>query len=83
MVAPRQSRETPYHIGSRPEQTRPELLPSVQRDVHFAAQMRSLSLTETRSRLLQLADQLERDPGLVVGVTKRGRRFMTLLAADR
>jgi len=43
--------------------------------------MRSLSLTETRNQLLQLADQLEREPGLVVEVTKRGRRVMTLLAA--
>ena len=45
--------------------------------------MRTLSLTEARSRLLQIADEMERDPGTVVEVTKRGRRLMALLAAER
>lgn len=45
--------------------------------------MKTMSLTETRNRLLEIAERIERDPDEVIGVTKRGRRVMTLLSAER
>ncbi len=41
-----------------------------------------MTLTEARNRLLKIADELERRPNVVVEVTKRGRRVMTILSAD-
>jgi prevent-host-death family protein len=45
--------------------------------------MKTMSLTETRNRLLEIAERIERDPDEVIGVTKRGRRVMTVLSAER
>lgn len=44
--------------------------------------MPTLSMTEARSKLMQLAEAMELDPALVVQVEKRGRRVMTLLPAE-
>jgi prevent-host-death family protein len=44
--------------------------------------MKTMTLTEARNRLLQVADEIERRPDAVVEVTKRGKRVMTLLSAD-
>lgn len=44
--------------------------------------MKTLSLTDTRNRLLKLADELKREPGTVVEVMKRGKPVMTLISSD-
>ena len=44
--------------------------------------MKTMTLTEARNRLLQVADEIERRPDEVVEVMKRGKRVMTLLSAD-
>ena len=43
--------------------------------------MKSMTLTEARNSLLDLAKKMERDPALVVEVVKRGRRVMTMMPA--
>ncbi len=45
--------------------------------------MKTMNLTEARGRLLRIANELERDPDAIVEVTKRGRRIMTLVPAER
>ena len=45
--------------------------------------METLSSTEARTRFLRLVDEIERNPGKVVEVTKRGRRVAALLSAER
>jgi prevent-host-death family protein len=45
--------------------------------------MASLTLTETRNQLLRLCERIEREPDTVVEVTKRGRRVLALLSAER
>jgi PHD/YefM family antitoxin component YafN of YafNO toxin-antitoxin module len=44
--------------------------------------MQTLSMTEARNKIMQLAEAMERDPSLVVQVEKRGRRVMTLLPSN-
>lgn len=44
--------------------------------------MKDLSLTEARAGLLRLADEIERDPSMVVEIRKRGRRVMALVSAE-
>ncbi|MBI2894072.1 MAG: type II toxin-antitoxin system Phd/YefM family antitoxin [Deltaproteobacteria bacterium] len=42
-----------------------------------------ITLTEARTRLLRLADEIEKDPDTIVRVTKRGRRVLALVSARR
>lgn len=44
--------------------------------------MKTLSLTQARNQLLRLAEEIDRDPSVVVEVHKRGKRVMVLLSAD-
>ncbi len=44
--------------------------------------MTTMTLTEARNQLLKVADEMERRPGQVVEVMKRGKRGMTLLSAE-
>jgi prevent-host-death family protein len=44
--------------------------------------MKTLTLTEARNRLLNLADELEKDPSSVVEVSRRGKRVMALISAE-
>jgi prevent-host-death family protein len=44
--------------------------------------MKSMTLTEARNNLLAVAETIERQPGTVVGVLKRGKPVMTLMSAD-
>lgn len=41
-----------------------------------------MSLTDARNGLLRLAEQIERDPSVVVEVQKRGKRVMTVMSAS-
>ena len=44
--------------------------------------MKTLSLTDTRNRLLKIVEQMERDPSTVVAVSKRGKPVMALLPME-
>ncbi len=44
--------------------------------------MKTLSVTDTRNRLLEIVDQIEREPSTVVAVSKRGKPVMTLISTD-
>jgi len=44
--------------------------------------VRNVSLTEARNGLLRLADEIQRDPSLVVEVQKRGKRVLALVSTD-
>ena len=44
--------------------------------------MKSMTLTEARTKLLDLAKKMERDPSLIVEVVKRGRRVLTMMPAE-
>ena len=44
--------------------------------------MKTLSLTNARNRLLSLAQEIEDDPGTIVGVQKRGKPVLTLISAE-
>lgn len=45
--------------------------------------MADITLTEARSKLLQLADEIDKEPDTIVQVTKRGRRVLALVSARR
>jgi prevent-host-death family protein len=45
--------------------------------------MRKLSATQARQHLLELLDEVERDPSAVVQVTRRNEPIAALLSADR
>ena len=44
--------------------------------------MKSMTLTEARNNLLAVAEAIEREPGTVLGVMKRGKPVMTLMSAE-
>ncbi len=44
--------------------------------------MKSMTLTEARNNLLAVAEAIEREPGTVLGVLKRGKPVMTLMSAE-
>lgn len=44
--------------------------------------MRSLNITDTRNRLLDLADELTRKPAEVIEVRKHGRHVLTLISPE-
>src|SRR5262245_64034495 len=44
--------------------------------------MKIVSLTEARNQLLQLAEEIKKDPALIVKVVKRGTGVLTLMSAD-
>lgn len=44
--------------------------------------MKTLSLTQARNTLLRLAEEIDRDPSVVVEVRKRGRRVLTVMSAN-
>jgi PHD/YefM family antitoxin component YafN of YafNO toxin-antitoxin module len=44
--------------------------------------MKTLSLTDTRNRLLEIAEKIEEAPSTVVGVSKRGRPLLTILSTE-
>ena len=41
----------------------------------------TMTLTEARNRLLEIAERFERDPTAAIEVTKRGKRVMILIPA--
>jgi prevent-host-death family protein len=44
--------------------------------------MKSMSVTEVRNRLLELADEVAKDPSRAITVTRRGRPVMALLSSE-
>jgi antitoxin YefM len=44
--------------------------------------MKTMTLTQARNELLKVAEEMERRPGQVVEVVKRGKKVMTLLSAE-
>jgi antitoxin YefM len=44
--------------------------------------MKTLSLTDTRNQLLEIAEEMERKPSTVVSISKRGKPLMTLISTD-
>ncbi len=44
--------------------------------------MKTLSLTDTRNRLLKIVEQMEQEPSTVVAVSKRGKPVMALLSME-
>lgn len=44
--------------------------------------MKTLSLTDTRNKLLEIAEEMERKPSTAVSVSKHGRPLMTLISTD-
>ncbi len=44
--------------------------------------MKTLTVSEARSRLPRIADEVARDPSVAIEVTRRGRRVMTIVSAE-
>jgi prevent-host-death family protein len=44
--------------------------------------MKTITLTEARNQLLKLANDIEKNPGTVVEVVKRGRPVLTLMSSE-
>ena len=44
--------------------------------------MKTVSLTEARNRLLQLAEEIKKNPALIVKVVKHGSGVLTLMSSD-
>jgi antitoxin YefM len=44
--------------------------------------MRKMNITQTRNRLLDLADEIEKKPRTVIEVQKHGRPVMTLISPE-
>jgi PHD/YefM family antitoxin component YafN of YafNO toxin-antitoxin module len=44
--------------------------------------MKTVSLTEARNRLLQLAEEIKKDPALIVKVVNRGSAVLTLMSSE-
>lgn len=44
--------------------------------------MKSLTITDTRNRLLDLAEEMAKKPSMVVEVQKHGQHVMTLISAE-
>ena len=44
--------------------------------------MKTISLTQARNQLLKLAEEIDRNPGLIVKVVKRGNEIMTLMSSE-
>ena len=44
--------------------------------------MKTMTLTQARTELLKVAEEMERRPDQVVEVVKRGKKVMTLLSAE-
>jgi PHD/YefM family antitoxin component YafN of YafNO toxin-antitoxin module len=44
--------------------------------------MKTISLTQARNQLLQLAEEIDRNPALIVKVVKRGSGIMTLMSTE-
>lgn len=44
--------------------------------------MKTMTLTDTRNRLLKIVEQMERDPSTVLAVSKRGKPVIALLSME-
>ena len=44
--------------------------------------MKTISLTQARNQLLQLAEEIKKNPGLIVKVVKRGDGVLTLMSSE-